>query len=257
MKTALIGCTGFVGTTLQRSVTFDDGFHSTDIAAIDGKSYDLVVGAGAPAKKWLANQKPAEDAAAIDGLIAHLETVKAHTFVLVSTVDVFRSPIAVDENSPVTTERLQPYGYNRRRLEKFVTEHFERSLIIRLPGLVGPGLKKNIVFDFLNDNNVNRIDSRHVFQFYPMVNLWADIEKSLAAGVTLVHLTAEPVSVAEVAREAFGRDFTQTLADVAPVHYDFRTVHAGLWGRTGAYQYSREESLTAIRHYAETEARTL
>lgn len=257
MKTALIDCTGFVGTTLQRSVPFDDGFHSTDIAAIEGKSYDLVVGAGAPAKKWLANQKPAEDAAAIDGLIAHLKTVKARTFVLVSTVDVFRSPIAVDENSPVTTEGLQPYGYNRRRLEKFVTEHFERSLIIRLPGLVGPGLKKNIVFDFLNDNNVNRIDSRHVFQFYPMTNLWADIEKSLAAGLTLVHLTAEPVSVAEVAREAFGRDFTQTLAGVTPVHYDFRTVHAGLWGRTGAYQYSREKSLAAIRHYAETEARTL
>ena len=115
MKTALIGCTGFVGTTLQRSVPFDDGFHSTDIAAIEGKSYDLVVGAGAPAKKWLANQKPAEDAAAIDGLIAHLKTVKARTFVLVSTVDVFRSPVAVDENSPVTTEGLQPYGYNRRR----------------------------------------------------------------------------------------------------------------------------------------------
>lgn len=257
MKTALIGCTGFVGTTLQRSVTFDDGFHSTDIAAIDGKSYDLVVGAGAPAKKWFANLYPATDAATIDGLIGHLKTLKARIFVLVSTVDVFRSPVAVDENSPVPTKELQPYGYNRRRLEKFVAEHFERSLIVRLPGLVGPGLKKNIIFDFLNDNNVARIDSRHVFQFYPMVNLWADIEKALSAELSLVHLTAAPVSVAEVAREAFGREFSQTIAGVTPVHYDFRTVHAGLWGKTGTYQYSREESLAAIRTYAETEERML
>ena len=108
MRTALIGCTGFVGTTLQHAAVFDEGFHSTDIADIDGKSYDLVVGAGAPAKKWLANQKPDEDAEAIDGLISHLKTVKAKTFVLVSTVDVFQSPVGVDELSAVPTEGLPP-----------------------------------------------------------------------------------------------------------------------------------------------------
>ena len=257
MKTALIGSTGFVGKTLQRAFAFDEGFHSTDITNIDGRSYDLVVGAGAPAKKWIANQKPAEDATAIDGLIEHLKTVRAQTFVLVSTVDVFRSPVGVDERSVIETEGLHPYGYNRRRLEKFVTDHFERSLIVRLPGLVGPGLKKNVVFDFLNDNNVDRIDSRHVFQFYPMVNLWADIENALTANLSLIHLTAEPVSVAEVALKAFGRHFLQTIDGVTPVHYDFRSIHAGLWGKAGAYQYSQEESLAAIRTYAETEARTL
>ena len=211
MKTALIGCTGFVGSTLRRSTSFDDGFHSTDINRIDGNSYDLIVSAAAPAKKWLANQKG-----------------------------------------------LQPYGYNRRRLEIFVREHFELSLIVRLPGLVGPGLRKNIIYDFLNHNNLDRIDSRHVFQFYPMVNLWTDIQKALKSGLNLVHLTAEPVSVAEVARVGFGQNFTQIIDGVTPVRYDFRTLYANLWGREGgAYQYSREDSLRAICDYAETEKRTM
>ena len=83
MKTALIGCTGFVGSTLARSTLFDDGYHSTDINNIEGKSYDLVVCAGAPAKKWLANLKPKEDAAAIDKLIEHLKHVQTRTFVLI------------------------------------------------------------------------------------------------------------------------------------------------------------------------------
>ena len=257
MRTALIGCTGFVGKTLLRSTSFDEGFHSTDIADIEGKSYDLVIGAGAPAKKWLANQKPAEDAAAIEGLITHLETVKAKTFVLISTVDVFQSPVAVDERSLIKTEGLQPYGFNRRRLESFVAEHFKRALIVRLPGLVGPGLKKNIIFDFLNQNNIDRIDSRNVFQFYPMINLWKDIQKALTLNVPFAHLTAEPVSVAEVAAKAFSRTFSQTLEGVVPVRYDFRTIYARKWGKEGNYQYSKEESLEAIRNYAETEPRTL
>lgn len=258
MKTALIGCTGFVGSTLRRSTSFDDGFHSTDINRIDGNSYDLIVSAAAPAKKWLANQKPVEDAAAIDGLIQHLRTVKANAFVLVSTVDVFQSPVRVDEQSEISLEGLQPYGYNRRRLEIFVREHFELSLIVRLPGLVGPGLRKNIIYDFLNHNNLDRIDSRHVFQFYPMVNLWTDIQKALKSGLNLVHLTAEPVSVAEVARVGFGQNFTQIIDGMTPVRYDFRTLYANLWGREGgAYQYSREDSLRAICDYAETEKRTM
>ena len=49
MKTALIGSTGFVGGNLQRQAAFDDGYHSRNIESLAGKSYDLIVCAGAPA----------------------------------------------------------------------------------------------------------------------------------------------------------------------------------------------------------------
>ncbi|WP_341313016.1 pyridine nucleotide transhydrogenase [Paraburkholderia sp. IMGN_8] len=252
MNDALIGYTGFVGSTLLKQKHFDARFRSTNIEAIRGASFDLVVGAGAPAQKWIANAEPDADREKIEGLIGHLSTVQCDTFVLISTVDVFRNPVGVDESTPVNEEGLHAYGLHRRLLEKFVETHFSRHLIVRLPGLVGPGLRKNVIFDLLNDNNLHSIDSRGSFQFYPMVNLWHDIQSALAAGLKLVHLTAEPISVADVAEYGFGRTFDQATVP-QPASYDFRTRHAGLFGAKGSYQYSKRETIQAIRSYAQSE----
>lgn len=95
MKSARIGSTGFVGSTLLSQRTFDCCYHSTDIAEIDYKEFDLVICAAAPAKKWYANLHPEVDKACIDSLIDHLKTVKAKKFILISTVDVFKSPVRI------------------------------------------------------------------------------------------------------------------------------------------------------------------
>ncbi|WP_206077685.1 NAD(P)-dependent oxidoreductase [Aquamicrobium sp. LC103] len=242
-----------MGTTLLRQASFDALYRSTNIGEIDGRTFDTVVCAGAPAQKWLANRDPEADREAIGRLVSRLRTISCRTFVLVSTVDVFKSPEGVDENTRIDEVGLHPYGLHRLQLETFVAEHFPRHMIVRLPGLVGPGLRKNILYDFHNDNNVAAIDSRHVFQFYPMVNLWRDIETALEAGLSLVHLTAEPLGVAEAALGGFGRAFSNRL-DVSPLNYDMRTRHAALFGGTGDYQYSRRESLLAIRAYAQSES---
>ncbi|MFM0372927.1 NAD-dependent epimerase/dehydratase family protein [Paraburkholderia aspalathi] len=252
MNDALIGYTGFVGSTLLKQKHFDAQFRSTNIETIRGSSFDLVVGAGAPAQKWIANAEPEADRQKIDGLIGHLSTVQAGTFVLISTVDVFRNPVGVDESTPVDEEGLHAYGLHRRLLEKFVETHFPRHLIVRLPGLVGPGLRKNVIFDFLNNNNLHAIDSRGSFQFYPMVNLWHDIQTALAADLKLVHLTAEPISVAEVSEYGFGKPFSQSTV-AQPASYDFRTQYAGLFGAAGSYQYSKRETIQAVRSYAQSE----
>lgn len=252
MSTALVGHSGYVGGTLLRQARFDHLYRSTNIGQIAGQRFDTVVCAGAPAQKWIANRDPAADAAAIDGLIAPLREVRCERFILVSTVDVFAEPVGVDEDSPVRTEGLHAYGLNRRRLEEFVLGHFPGALVLRLPGLVGPGLRKNVVFDLHNDNRLEAIESRSVFQFYPMVNLWHDIGIAVAAGLECVHLTAAPVSVAEVAASGFGRPFDNQL-DGTPARYDLRTRHAALFGGSGHYQYSARESLQAIRAYAQSE----
>jgi len=113
-------------------------------------------------------------------------------------------------------------------------------------------LRKNVIFDFLNDNNLNAIESRGIFQFYPMVNLWSDIQTALAAKLSLVHLTAEPLSVADVSFKGFGRPFTQVLAN-APARYDMQTRHAQIFGSSGRYQYNARETIQAIRAYAQSE----
>lgn len=256
MLNSLIGFSGYVGSTLLKQEIFSALYRSTNISEIANQSFDTVVCAGAPAQKWLANRKPEADRQKIDELIAHLKTVHCKTFVLISTVDVFKNPIGVDEDTLIDESGLHAYGLNRRRLEIFVEEHFPNHLIVRLPGLVGPGLRKNIIFDFLNDNNLQAIDSRGVFQFYPMVNLWYDIQAALRSGLKLVHLTAEPVRVADVAEMGFGKPFSHTLANPA-ASYDMQTKHAHVFGASGRYQYSRRETIQAVRSYAQSELRTI
>lgn len=252
----LIGYTGFVGFTLLNQANFATYYRSTNIQDIKGRTCDTLVCAAAPAQKWIANREPIADRQNIESLIAHLKTVTCNTFILISTVDVFKNPIGIDEETPVDEHALHPYGLHRRLLEKFVESHFPNHLIVRLPGLVGPGLRKNVIFDFLNDNNVQSIDSRGVFQFYPMVNLWWDIQTALRAGLRLVHLTAEPISVADLSEFGFGKPFMQPQSS-APAKYDLRTRHAAVFGSTGNYQYSRRESLQAVRAYAQSEPRAV
>ncbi len=256
MNNALIGFTGFVGSTLLKQARFSELYRSTNIHEIENREFDVAICAGAPAQKWIANRDPVDDRKKIDSLIDHLRSIKCKTFILISTVDVFKEPIGVDETTPVEETGLHAYGLHRRLLEKFVEQHFSSCLIVRLPGLVGPGLRKNVIFDFLNNNNLNAIESRGVFQFYPMVNLWFDIQKTLEAGLSLVHLTAEPISVADVSLQGFGRPFTQTLQN-PPARYDMQTQHAQIFGPLGQYQYSARETIQAIRGYAQSEPITL
>lgn len=256
MKTALIGYTGFVGSTLLKQRTFDCLYRSTNIAEIEHQEFSLVVGAGAPAQKWIANKNPQEDLEKIKGLIEHLKTVRTDQFVLISTVDVFKTPLNVNEQTIVDVEGLHAYGANRRLLEQFVEQHFKNHLIVRLPGLVGPGLRKNIIFDLHNHNNVEAVDSGGVFQFYPMVNLWYDIQVALANKLSLIHLTAEPVSVAQIAADGFGVEFNNALSNT-PARYDMQSVHAGLFQGGGSYQYSKKETIQAVRAYAQSEPKTL
>lgn len=256
MTSALIGYSGFVGSTLLKQAHFPARFRSTNIHEIENSGFDVVVCAGAPAQKWIANRDPADDRKKIDSLVNHLRTIKCKKFILISTVDVFKEPVGVDESTPVDESGLHAYGLHRRLLEKFVEQHFPSYLIARLPGLVGPGLRKNVIFDFLNNNNLHAIESRGVFQFYPMVNLWYDIQRALETGLSLVHLTAEPISVADVSLQGFGIPFTQTLEN-PPARYDIQTRHAQIFGSRGQYQYSVCETIQAIRAYAQSEPITV
>ena len=251
-KNALIGFSGFVGGTLLKQASFDFLYRSTNIKEIDGRDFGFVFCASAPAQKWIANKNPQKDRENILSIIERLKNIKCENFILISTVDVFKTPVGVDELTLVEEDGLHAYGFNRRLLEKFVQENFSKHLIVRIPGLVGPGLRKNIIFDFLNKNNLHMIESRGVFQFYPMVNIWHDIQIALREGLQLVHLTAEPISVAEISLEGFGRPFVQNINSV-PAIYDVQTIYADLFGSSGRYQYSVRETIQAIRCYAQSE----
>jgi len=219
---------------------------------LQGQHFDMVVCAAAPGQKWLANREPDADRRRIEQLMRSLQSFRCDTFVLISTVDVFRQPLGVTEESAVELQGLQPYGLHRYELEQFARSQFARCHVVRLPGLVGPGLRKNVIYDLHHRNNLDAIDSRGIFQFYPTVNLWFDIQHAVRHQLALVHLCAEPIQVSEVAELGFGIALDQPRDGPAP-RYDMQSRHAALFGASGPYQTSRRETLQAIRAYAQTE----
>jgi nucleoside-diphosphate-sugar epimerase len=247
---ALIGHSGFIGGNLASQWTFDALFNSSNIDELRGGDFDEIVCAAPAAEKWKANADPEGDARSIARLETVLSETKARRFILISTIDVYPHPRAVDERTEIE-DTGAPYGRHRLRLERFVRERFADALVLRLPGLFGPGLKKNALFDLLHDHQVERIDGRGVFQFYDVGNLTGDIKRCIDKRIHLINIATEPLPIADVARELFGRELSPGQGE-AP-RYDVRTVHAGALGRDGHYLYSRTEVLDQLARFVEAQ----
>lgn len=252
MAEFLIGHTGFVGSNLARQRGFDGYFHRANLDELRGQKVERIVCSAAPAEKWKANKDPRADGENLRRLTDALSTIRCPDAVLISTVDVFPLPVEVDERSSIDADSAHAYGRHRHQLEQFFRDRFN-TLVVRLPGLFGPGLKKNIIHDLLRHHETHKIDSRGVFQFYPLHRLWSDIETALEGNVTTIHLATEPVSVREVALEGFGITFDNAPEGSTPARYDVRTMHASLWNRKGPYLMSRGEVLSAIRRFVHDE----
>ena len=222
-RRALIGSTGFIGTQLQWQTTFDDVYHSADIDRIAGRRYALVVCAAPSAWKWRANQNPEEDRAHVEALIQPLGRVQADRFLLLSTMDVYGQPVAVDETTRVDPTLAAPYGRHRFAVEETVRESFQDHHIVRLGHPFGQGLKKGFLYDLLHQNRLDLTHCENTFQFYPVWRLWSDLERVLESGLQLVHLPTEPASAREVARACFGTEFTNHT-ERPPARYDMRSV---------------------------------
>lgn len=254
MRTAVIGSTGFVGGNLVSQIGNKvDGYNSKNISTVDGKSYDLVLCAGARAEKWKINQDPDTDTRNLDELKRHLSSLTTNKLVLISTVDVYPNPIDVDEDSAIDEGILQPYGLHRLELERFCAERFDTT-IVRLPGLFGTGIKKNVIYDFLHDNNLDQINADSSFQFYFLDNIWRDVQTALAAELKVVNFATEPTTVREVASEGFGLQFDNRPPGKPAASYDFKTKYAESFGGSHGYMVMKEQVLAAIKAFADRES---
>lgn len=248
---ALIGHTGFVGGNLDRQTHFTHRFNRSNIEELAGRTFDLLVCAGAPAEKWKANADPEADSASLARLRESLFQCDARRVILISTIDVYPDPAGVDELTPIDAEQSAPYGKHRLELERAIGGHFH-TLIVRLPGLFGPGLKKNAIYDLLHDNQVDRLHADNRYQFYDLNRLWADISTADRNEIDLINLPTEPVSIEEVARAAFDIEFGNRPGPTTAA-YDVRTRHASLFGRDDGYVESKAGILDAIRRFVQME----
>ena len=304
--TALVGYTGFVGSNIAKAAgdEIQALYNSKNIQEAYGSNPDLLIYSGLRAEKYLANSAPEKDMELIIEAEKNIEKINPRRLVLISTIDVFKSPFGVDEESLIDTDNLHPYGYNRYVLEQWVRERYPDALIIRLPGLFGDNIKKNFIYDYinvipfmlkkekmeellltdkdlvnyyeLNDNGfyklnglneadravlkdkfkkigfsaLNFTDSRSIYQFYDLRRLWNDIRIMLDNNVILWHPATEPISAGELYEYLTGDKFVNELSAV-PANYDYRTIHAGLFGSKDGYICDKEEILERIRDFVE------
>lgn len=150
----LVGYTGFVGSNLCASHTFDRQFRSVDIEEAFGGRPELLVYSGVRAEMFLANQNPEADRAVIENAIDNIRKIAPKRLVLISTIAVYPYPKGVDETAEIDAGALSAYGRNRYMLEQWVMEHKELFsdgyLIVRLPALYGRNLKKNFIYDYIH-----------------------------------------------------------------------------------------------------------
>ena len=255
-NTGLIGYSGFVGSNLARQTSFETLYNSKNIAEIEGRSFDLLVCAGVSAVKWWANQHPEEDRQAIDRLLGPLATVRAHKAILISTVDVYPVAVGADETFVCAGKANHAYGTHRLCVEEFFQNRFTDLHIVRLPGLFGPGLRKNVIYDLMNDNCLDAINPESSFQYYDTRRLWSDIEKTIGLGLRLVNFVTEPVETRLIIDRYFAGKNVGASAGRKGA-YDLRSVYAAQFGGVNGYMANAEEVLAQLGSYLSESRRAI
>jgi hypothetical protein len=243
---ALVGHTGFVGGNLIRQHAFQARYNSANIADIAGRHFETLVFSGAQAKKWWANQNPEQDWAGIQRALDAMAGVTAERVILISTIDVVPQVPGADEDFNCGNQPTHPYGEHRLRLEDAIRAMFSTVLTVRLPALSGWDLRKNVLYDLVHDNMVDKIDPASRFQFYDLYRLWADIETASHARLDLVHLVTEPVPTGDIVERFFPGTTVGTPPPSGSPSYDFRTRHAAVFGGTREYIYDATEAMRRI-----------
>lgn len=248
MNSALIGYTGFVGSNLSNQRAFSRLYNSKNFRDMASRSFDEVFCAGVSAVKWIANTEPEKDQASIKELQDILATVNARRFVLISTVDVYPDIQNQDESFDCHSMENHAYGEHRLALEDFCAQQFRKYHIIRLPGLFGTGLKKNVIYDLLNDNCLDMINVSSSYQHYYLANLWSDVQRVISEELPLVNFCTEPVPNRTLIDQFFpGKEIGGNPAPTA--HYDLRTKYSRLWNNNSPYAYNLDEVLAQLGQF--------
>lgn len=158
----VLGGGGFVGQAYGRLFT-DLGIEHVLIRRDNyqeyvGQSCDVLINANGNSKKFLSDRDPVWDFdASVTSVVRSLEDFKAERYVMLSSGDVYpdqSSPAVTQETAVVDSRASSRYGLHKLIAETMVLSVHPRPLVMRMGGFVGPGMKKNAIFDLLNNQTV-------------------------------------------------------------------------------------------------------
>lgn len=154
----ILGGKGFVGSAFARHCRRSGLSHT--VIDIDnyrdhvGGGCEIFINANGNSKKFLAREDPVREfRESVESVRTSLVDFKAERYVHLSTGDVYpdcSSPETTREDMEIDIALQSPYGFHKYLAEQCVRHAAKRWLIIRMGGFVGPGLKKNPVYDILH-----------------------------------------------------------------------------------------------------------
>ncbi|MBI1920693.1 MAG: NAD-dependent epimerase/dehydratase family protein [Geobacter sp.] len=154
----IMGGNGFVGSAFVRLCRRS----GIPYAIIDRQNYqsfvgrtcDIFINANGNSKKFLSDKEPLTDFdASIRTVCASLHDFRYGKYILCSSCDVYpdvADPARNREDAAIESKRLSRYGFHKYVAEQFVRYEADNHLIFRCGGFVGPGMKKNAIFDILS-----------------------------------------------------------------------------------------------------------
>ncbi len=238
MKIVLIGSNGFVGSAFRRLLEAKGGelvcVTRQNYAEHAGTSADVVIEAACNSKKFFAEEKPFEE---FDTSVGHrfrtLRDFPAPVHLHISSVDVYEdltSPATTGEDTKIAPENCTYYGLHKLMSEDLVRKYAREWLIVRLAGMVGPGLRKNPVYDILNGQPL-RIHPESRYQFLATDEAarisWDLLESGVRSDVLNVcgAGTVRPLDIAELAGKPL--DLSQLPATATPRVVDISVEKVG------------------------------
>jgi nucleoside-diphosphate-sugar epimerase len=158
----ILGGEGFVGSAYARLLASLGIEHAVltrrNYADYVGASCEILINANGNSKKLLADRDPkAEFEASVTSVVASLADFQAARYVYLSTGDVYPRqdrPELTREDQALAARDMSRYGLHKYLAEQYVRATHSDWLVFRMGGFVGPGMKKNAIFDILNGPHI-------------------------------------------------------------------------------------------------------
>ena len=197
-KCIIIGAAGFIGS----AITNEASTRGLDVApvtrgnydALRGTQADCLINAAGNSRKFVDTRDPVLGfEQTVNTTMRLMHDFSFKFFVHLSSGAVYPHEDDPAQNSEDTTllpGEMSNYGFHKWLAERLALKYAPRHLILRMGGFVGPGLKKNAVFDLLSgaplhvhpDSELQFMDTR-------------DLAKAL---FDLISLPAQPTATNQI-----------------------------------------------------------
>jgi len=244
----IIGHTGLVGNSLCSQLDFRYKFNRNNLNKFDEIPDDTNLFLSClPAEKWKINQNVLSDIENIMLILNAIKNKKYSKVYLISTIDVYLDTELYADESVIPKIIKLGYGSNRYMFELLISQYLKTDYlnIIRLPALFCNGIKKNVLYDLLNDNSVDKINSNSSYQWYNLNNLINDIENYCNQKQITYNFFTEPLETEKLIDLFPAHKHSVTCSDKRVV-YDYRTKNT----LTG-YIKTKEEVFGEIKQFVE------